>query len=327
MQAQVVSPGLSDMHDEEDTMDAIPADVVCLASWNADLVSRVPRPLARGETLMASAFEISPGGKGSNASIAAARQGARVAVLARIGADDFGRMALDLWRREGIATGHVEVVEGERSGVAQIWVYDGGDNSIAVHPGAGAGLGPPHVAAAAATIAAARVVMAPCEVPIEATEAGFALARRHGLVTVLNPAPARPLPDRLLALCDVLTPNEGELRVLAGLGEGAPLAMAADRLLARGAGAVMVTCGADGVRLYRRDQPPLHEPGWPVDVVDTIGAGDTCTGALAAALARGLSLPDAMRHANAAAALAVTGRGAIAAMPDRDGVAAQLARR
>ncbi|MDP4301279.1 ribokinase [Leptothrix discophora] len=304
-----------------------PCDVVCLASWNADLVSRVPRPLARGETLMASAFEVSPGGKGSNASVAAARQGARVAVLARIGADDFGRMALDLWQREGIDTAQVEVVEGERSGVAQIWVYDGGDNSIAVFAGAGAGLGPRHVEAAASTLAAARVVMAPCEVPIEATQAAFALARQHGVTTLLNPAPARPLPDALLALCDLLTPNEGELLALAGLGEDAPLETAAQALLARGAGAVMVTCGADGVRLFRPGQPALHEPGWSVDVIDTIGAGDTCTGALAAALARGLALPEAMRQANAAAALAVTGRGAIVAMPDRDGVSALLATR
>ena len=110
-------------------------DVVCLASWNADLVSRVPRPPTRGETLLASGFEISPGGKGSNAAIACARQGVRVALVARIGRDHFGRMALDLWAREGLTTEHVEVVEGEPSGVAQIWVYDDGDNSIAVRPG------------------------------------------------------------------------------------------------------------------------------------------------------------------------------------------------
>jgi ribokinase len=305
------------------------ADVVCLASWNADLVSRVPRPLARGESLLASAFDISPGGKGSNASVAAARQGARVAVVARIGDDDFGRMALALWRDEGIDTRHVDIAPGERSGVAQIWVYedgaDGGDNSIAVFQGAGAGLGPRHADSAAATIAAARVVMAPCEVPIEATQAAFAIARQHGVTTLLNPAPARPLPDALLALCDVLTPNEGELRALASLGEAAPLADAAAVLLARGAGAVLVTCGGDGVTLFRAGHAPLHERGWVVPVRDTIGAGDTCTGALAAARARGLSLPEALRHANAAAALAVTGRGAIAAMPDRVAVEALLA--
>ena len=141
-------------------------EVVCIASWNADLVSRVPRPIAPGETLLATAFDISPGGKGSNAAVAAARQGARVAVVVRIGDDDFGRMALDLWQREGIATRHVEQVEGERSGVAQILVYDNGDNSIAVFLGAGAGLGAAQAQAAEATIAATRVVMASCEVPL-----------------------------------------------------------------------------------------------------------------------------------------------------------------
>lgn len=302
-------------------------DVVCIASWNADLVSRVPGPIARGQTLLASAFDISPGGKGSNAAVAAARQDARVAVVARIGDDDFGRMALALWQREGIATGHVEQVEGERSGVAQILVYDDGDNSIAVFLGAGAGLGAAQVAAARATIAAAKVVMAPCEVPIEATLAAFRLARAHGVTTLLNPAPARPLPDELVALCDVLTPNEGELRLIAGLPGDAPLEAAADTLLARGAGAVLVTLGARGCALLRRGHARQDIAGWPVTVVDTIGAGDTCTGALAAALARGLPLPVAAHHANAAAALSVTGRGAVGAMPDRAATDALLATR
>ena len=122
-----------------------PADVVCVASWNADLVCRVPRPPVRGETLLASAFDTLPGGKGSNAAIACARQGARVALIARIGDDDFGRMALQLWAAEGIDARAVEVAVGEASGVAQIWVYDDGDNSIAVAPGAGAGLAAQHV--------------------------------------------------------------------------------------------------------------------------------------------------------------------------------------
>ena len=121
-------------------MAAESCDVVCVASWNADLVSHVARPMARGETLLARTFGISPGGKGSNAAVAAARQGARVALIARIGDDDFGRMGMDLWKAEGIATAHVEQAAGERSGVAQILVYDDGDNSIAVCPGAGAGL-------------------------------------------------------------------------------------------------------------------------------------------------------------------------------------------
>ena len=316
-------------------------EVICVASWNADLVSRVPRPVARGETLLASAFEISPGGKGSNAAVAAARQGATVGVVARVGQDDFGRMALALWRAEGIDTTHVEQAEAERSGVAQIWVYEdggdrggqsgghsgdhSGDNSIAVYPGAGAGLGPRHVQAARESLLACRVVMAPCEVPLAATAEAFRIAREGGALTLLNPAPARPLPDELLASVDVLTPNETELRVLAGMAADAPLQAAAQALLARGAKAVLVTLGAAGCTLYRHGLAPHGLAGRRMAVVDTIGAGDTFTGALAAALARAETLTDAMGWANAAAALSVTGRGAIAGMPSRAQVSQLMA--
>ncbi|MBG6077536.1 ribokinase [Polaromonas sp. CG_9.11] len=304
---------------------AEPCDVVCVASWNADLVSHVARPVARGETLMARAFSISPGGKGSNAAVAAARQGARVALIARIGDDDFGRMGLDLWRAEGIATGHVEQAAGERSGVAQILVYDDGDNSIAVYPGAGAGLGARHALAAADLLTHCRVVMASCEVPLEATLQAFRLARQAHAMTVLNPAPARPLPGELLALVDVLTPNESELFELAGPGCAGSVDAAAMALLARGMRNVLVTLGASGCRLYRRGQVPVDLAGRAMQVADTIGAGDTFTGSLAAALARGEALPAAMQWANAAAALSVTRHGAITGIPTRAEVTALLA--
>ena len=300
-------------------------DVVCIASWNADLVSRVTRPMARGETVLARSFDISPGGKGSNAAVACARQGARTAVVARIGRDDFGRMGLDLWAREGIVTTHVEQVDGERSGVAQILVFDDGDNSIAVAPGAGAGMGIAQVEAARETIGSARVVMASNEVPQAATLAAFRIARAAGVTTLLNPAPALALPDDLLALADLLTPNEQELRSLAAMAPDAPLDDAAQRLLARGAGAVLVTLGAAGCCLWRLGVPPLAIAGWHMDTVaDTIGAGDTFNGALAAALARGLPIEQALQRANAAAALSVTGQGAIAGMPTAEAVDALL---
>ncbi|MEN9892413.1 MAG: hypothetical protein RLY78_2708 [Pseudomonadota bacterium] len=299
-----------------------PTDVLVIASWNADLVCRVPRPLARGETLAAHAFEISPGGKGSNAAVAAARQGAHTAVLARIGDDDFGRMALQLWTDEGIDHRLVEIAAGERSGIAQILVYDDGDNSIAVAAGAGLGLGARQVQAAAGPLAACRVLLASNEVPAAATETAFAAARALPAasrpLTVLNPAPARALPDTLLAACDLLTPNESEVRVLAGLGEDAPVEQAAQRLLDRGCAAVVVTLGADGCLLLRPDRPPRHWAGHRVPaVVDTVGAGDTFNGALCAALARGQALEDALTLANAAASLSVQGRGALGGMPDR----------
>lgn len=290
-------------------------DVVCVASWNADLVSRVERPPGRGETLMAFDFSISPGGKGSNASVAAARQGARVELIARIGDDDFGRMGLRLWQAEGIGSAHVLQAPGEASGVAQIWVYADGDNSVAVCPGAGAGLNASHAEDAQSLLQDCRVVMASCEVPLAATERAFAIAREAGALTLLNPAPARPLSDALLALTDLLTPNESEVRLLAGLPYDASVAEAATILLKRGATAVLVTLGAAGCALYRAQQAPVTLPGRPMAVVDTIGAGDTFTGALAAALARGELLAEAMACANAAAALSVTGQGAIGGMP------------
>lgn len=299
-------------------------DVVCVASFNADLVCRVARPVERGETLPASGFDIQPGGKGSNAAVACARQGARVAVIARLGDDDFGRMALALWAREGIDAGAVEVAATERSGVAQIWVYDDGDNSIAVAAGAGRGLGAQQVQAAAARVSGARVVMASCEVPFAATQAAFTLARAGGATTLLNPAPALPLPDALWALTDVLTPNAREMHALAGTSEGEDLAGAAARLLARGPRAVLVTLGRQGCALFRAGQPMQAWPGHGVTVADTIGAGDTFTGAVAAALTRGESIEQAARWANAAASLSVTRAGAIGGMPSYAEVAASL---
>lgn len=303
------------------------AEVVCVASWNANLVVRLARPPARGETLLAHGFSISPGGKGSNAAVAAARQGARVAVLARLGDDDFGRMALAQWQREGIDAQAVDIAPGEPSGVAQIQVFDDGDNSIAVAPGAGGGLAARHAQAAAPLLRGCKVVMASNEVPAACTAEAFAIARAAGAFTLLNPAPAAALAPALLALVDLLTPNERELRTLAGLPPDADEAQAVAALQAQGAGAVLVTLGAAGCRLHVAGQAPKALAGHRVPVVDTIGAGDTFTGALAAAIARGEALADAMVLANAAAALAVGGAGATTSMPTLAATRAWLADR
>jgi ribokinase len=287
-------------------------EVVCIASWNVDLIAQIGSPLLRGQTQLASTLERLPGGKGSNAAVAAARQGARVGLVARIGGDDFGQMGLDLWAREGIDSGHVRRAQGEVNGTALILVYPDGDNSIAIYPGAGSRLDAEQVEQARSMIASARLVMASCEVPLAATQAAFALARTHGVRTLLNPAPATALPDALWPLIDVLTPNEGELHQLAG---SESTDQAAQALLARGVGALVVTLGARGCRLYRAGHTPVAVAGHAVQVVDTIGAGDTFTGALAAALTRQEDWPQALASANAAAALSTQGRGAVAAMP------------
>lgn len=296
-------------------------DVVCVASWNVDLIAHIPQPLERGQTRMAQAFDRLPGGKGSNAAIAAARQGAQVGLIARIGGDDFGQMGLDLWARESIDSQHVLRGAGETNGTALILVYEDGDNSIAVYPGAGAGLTATHVQAATGMLAHARVVMASCEVPLAATLAAFEIARAHGVLTLLNPAPATPLPDALWPLVDVLTPNEGELLMLA---DAPDIETAALRLLQRGVGALVVTLGERGCALFRPNAAPLWVPGHAMQVVDTIGAGDTFTGTLAAQLAQQCSWPQALRWANAAAALSTQAQGAVTAMPARSQVQAWL---
>lgn len=296
--------------------------VVLIASWNADLTSHAGRPPTRGETLMGHGFSIGPGGKGSNAAVAAARQGAQVHIVARTGQDAFGDMAMQLWQREGIYTTHVRQVAGESSGVAQILVYPNGDNSIVVSPGANEGLDARQIQGAAATIAASRVLVASFEVPLAATLEAFRLARASGVTTVLNPAPARTLPAELAALVDLLTPNETELATLSGI-EG-DRDRAAQVLLDQGVAAVLVTLGAQGAALYRKGQPVHTVPGHSMTVKDTIGAGDTFNGALAAALARGESLELALRWANAAAALSVRASGAIAGMPSLADTAAVL---
>jgi ribokinase len=302
--------------------------VVVLASWNADLICRIARPLQRGETLMGRDFHIAPGGKDSNAAVACARQGAAVTLLARVGDDDFGRMGLGVWQREGIDTRHVVMAPGEPSGVAQILVYDDGDNSIAVASGANAGLGTAQVQQAAGALRSAKVLLANCETPLDATLEAFCIARATGVFTLFNPAPARELPTELLTLTDLLTPNESELRSLAGVDARVPLDEVARQVMQRhGLPRLLVTRGSAGCSLFRRDQPEWHCDGHAMQVVDSIGAGDCFNGALAAALARGDALEAAVRQANAAAALSVTGAGALGALPDRAAVAALLAGR
>jgi ribokinase len=301
-------------------------DVVVLASWNADLICRSPRPLQRGETLMGHDFRIAPGGKGSNAAVACARQGAATAVIARVGDDSFGRMGLDLWRREGIDTRQVAVAAGEASGVAQILVYDDGDNSIAVASGANAGLDVAQVQAASAGLRSAKVLLANGETPMEATLEAFRIARAAGVFTLFNPAPARELPAELLALTDLLTPNESELRSLDGGADDLFLEQSAESLLQRhGLKQLVVTRGAAGCSLFRPGLPAWHCSGHAMPtLVDSIGAGDCFNGALAAALARGEALETALRWANAAAAWSVTGAGALGGLPDRAAVGALL---
>jgi ribokinase len=290
--------------------------VLVVGSSNTDLIVRVPRLPAPGETVLGSDLATAAGGKGANQAVAAARLGARVTFVARVGADAYGRAALAQFQREGLDTRFVTTDSEAPSGAALIVVGPNGQNQIAVAPGANLRLTPADVEAARPAFEQGRVLLLQLESPVETVLAAARLGRAHGLTVILNPAPAQALPDELYSLSDVLTPNEREAGQLTG--EQSP-EDAASVLLDRGAGSVIVTLGEAGALLATREA--LHRvPGFPVAAVDATAAGDAFNGALAVALARGEPLPAAVRRAHAAAAIAVTRQGAQPSLPTAEEV-------
>ena len=292
--------------------------IVVVGSANVDMIVRVPRLPARGETVLGDAFHTTPGGKGANQAVAARRAGADVAFVGCLGADALGDGLLRSLRDAGVDVSHVTRVPDAATGVALITVDPGGDNTIAVASGANAVLSPSHVERAAGAIAAADVLLLQLESPPDAVEAALGVAARGGTRAVLNPAPApaQALDRRLLGAVAALTPNRDEAARLAGVADDDPDA-AATALLALGVGAAVVTLGADGA-LVATPGGRHHLPAFAVRAVDSTGAGDVFSGALAVALAEGRGVLDAARFANAAAALSVTRPGAQPSAPPRD---------
>ncbi len=292
--------------------------IIVIGSSNTDMIirlDRIPRP---GETILGGEFATAAGGKGANQAVGAARAGGRVAFVARVGRDTLGDAAVAGFRKDGIDARGVVRDAARPSGVAFIFVAPDGENSIAVAPGANGALSPADVRKARSLFRGAAVLLLQLETPLESTLAAAELAGQAGARVILNPAPARPLPDRLLQLVDILTPNAGEAGHLAGLEVDGPAAAAraADRLRARGVGTVIVTLGAQGAFVASAGFRG-RVPGFKVKPVDTTGAGDFFNGALAAALAEGRPLTDAVRFAHAAAALSVTRPGAQPSAPTR----------
>jgi ribokinase len=289
--------------------------VVVVGSVNADLVVSVPQLPRAGETVTGGTFARHGGGKGANQAVAAARAGARVALVAAVGADDLGDEALRDLTAEGVDVAAVQRLEDVATGVAAIVVDERGENQIAVASGANAALTGDAVAQALARLLTGEgVVLLGHEVPPEAVRAGAQAARAAGWRAILNPAPARPLMDGLEGV--ILTPNAEEARRLSG--ESTPEA-AARALNARTGAPVLITLGSEGALL---DGECFPAP--PVDVVDTTGAGDAVNGALAARLAAGDPLREAVVFALAAASLSTRVAGARAGMPRRDDVLAAL---
>ncbi|MFF7142449.1 ribokinase [Streptomyces nodosus] len=287
-------------------------DLLVVGSANADLVVRVERRPAAGETVLGSDLVVHPGGKGANQAVAAARLGARTALLARVGDDGHGELLLRSQRAAGVDTAGV-LAGGAPTGVALITVDPSGDNSIVVSPGANARLTPEDVRAASGLLGSSRVVSAQLEIPLE-TVVEVVRNLPSGTRFVLNPSPPRPLPAELLAACDPLIVNEHEARVIAG---GEPDGSPEDRaaaLLALGPRSVVVTLGAQGA-LVATGETMTRVPSVKVDAVDTTGAGDAFTAALAWRLGTGSPLPEAAAFAARVGAAAVTRPGAQESYP------------
>jgi ribokinase len=271
-----------------------------------------------GETLVGSQFDMGPGGKGSNQAVAAARLGAEAHFVGMIGSDPLGKIARDLYAKEGVHAEHLVETAEKATGVGFIIVNPQGKNGIILDMGANKLLDRTLVRKAGLTIARSDMVLSVLEIPIEAAAEAMALGRQHGVTTLLNPAPAAPLEEAMFRTIDLITPNETELRILMGL---APDDAASTRELAlelqRKFGiTVIVTRGESGMMLV--DDQGISEFGSvPVDVVDTTGAGDAFSAALAVSLAEGLDLASAIRFAGCNGALACTKYGVIPSLANR----------
>ncbi|CAL9529929.1 ribokinase [Streptomyces sp. enrichment culture] len=299
-------------------------DLLVVGSANADLVIGVERRPAAGETVLGSDLAVHPGGKGANQAVAAARLGAHTALLARVGDDAHGRLLVDSQRSAGVDTGGV-LVGGAPTGVALITVDPSGDNSIVVSPGANGRLTPEDVRAARSLFRSARVVSTQLEIPLE-TVAEVVRSLAPGSRFVLNPSPPQPLPAEVLAACDPLIVNEHEAKVIldgtsgaGGLGDE-PEDWARE-LLAAGPRSVVVTLGGEGA-LVASAEGTVRVPSVEVRAVDTTGAGDAFTAALAWRLGTGESLAEAAAYAARVGAVTVTRQGAQVSFPTAAEVAA-----
>jgi len=292
--------------------------IAVVGSSNTDMIiktAKIPRP---GETVLGGEFHMAAGGKGANQAVAAARAGGDVSFIARIGNDIFGKRAVEGFIRDKIDVRNVSRDRRAASGIALIIVGRNGENSIAVASGANAKLSAEDVRRAGRAIASAKILLMQLETPLDTVRKAAEIAAGHGVPVILNPAPARPLDDRLLRRISILTPNETETEILTGIKikRKSDIGRAARRLLNKGVRAVFMTLGSKGVYIASEKTSRII-PAFKVKAVDSTAAGDVFSGALAVALAEGRPLLDAARFANAAAALSVTKLGAQPSAPYR----------
>jgi ribokinase len=293
--------------------------VTVLGSYVADLAFRIDCLPTWGETRMGQSFQLGPGGKGSNQAVAAARAGANVSFISKLGPDPFGEIARTLYRAEGIDTQYIFTSPNPTGAAAILIDAAKGENAIIVVPGACFELTPAEVDQATERIAASSVFVTQLELALPTVEHGLRLAHIHGVPTILNPAPATTLPNSIFPLCDYLTPNETEATALTGIPitDLASAEQAAAALLARGVRNVILTLGAQGA-LIKNHTLTRHVPAVDAGpVVETTGAGDAFNGGLATALSEGMNLVEATQFACAAAGISVTRPGTAPSMPHR----------
>lgn len=297
------------------------ARIVVVGSYNADLTTYMQRFPTPGETVKGDRFVAGAGGKGSNQAIAAARLGAQVTFVGRVGIDSFGDTAMRMWEAEGIDTRAVIRDPDHATGVAPIFVDSQGENMIVVALGANLAVSKADVDAAADIIAQADVLITQFEIDHATAAYALEIAKSRGVRTILNPAPAVRLAPEITALADILTPNETELAIIGGIDANSekPLEAIARSVLTRPDQAAVVTLGKQGAGWITTEATGRVD-AYPVQAVDTTGAGDAFNAGLAVALSEGKPLHDALRFANATAALCVTRPGTAASMPRRDEV-------
>ncbi|POT55816.1 ribokinase [Citrobacter amalonaticus] len=300
-------------------------NLVVLGSINADHILNLKSFPTPGETVTGNHYQVAFGGKGANQAVAAGRSGANIAFIACTGDDDIGESVRKQLARDTIDITPVSVIDGEATGVALIFVNGEGENVIGIHAGANAALSPALVEAQHARIAEASALLMQLESPIDSVLAAAKIAHQNNTIVALNPAPAQELSDELLSLVDIITPNETEAEKLTGIRveNDEDAAKAAQVLHAKGIRTVLITLGSRGVWASVNGEGS-RVPGFKVEAVDTIAAGDTFNGALITSLLEDKPLAEAIRFAHAAAAIAVTRKGAQPSVPWREEIEAFL---
>ncbi|MDR0552611.1 MAG: ribokinase [Holosporales bacterium] len=295
-------------------------DIAVVASFvieSAVVLSRIP---VLGESIKADKYYMAPGGKGTNQAVTAARQGKTVGIVAKVGKDLFGQMAINLYESEGISSKNVFITDLAQTAIGLVFVQHTGDNCTGIYMGANELLTAKEVRDSVKSFMPAKVVTAQLESPDDAILSAFQIGKEYGATTLLNPAPVRSFDEKILALTDVITPNECEAKMLTGHDpndESINIETIAKKIIEMGVKSLVITLGEKGSMVMNHDSSPIKVRPYKVNAVDTLGAGDCFSGSLATGLSEGKSLINSARWASVAAALSTLGNGGTSPLPAR----------